>query len=647
MIKKIGRVIFSPSAGVNGYYAQKQAALISQVSLFLAISINSGVIYMKDYSDNTSVWYVLITAEVGFIISYVLSRTKLFKAGGTLCVSVLCLIPLFDVYISNNHDYSSLMTLLIWNVLTILVSSSFFTMKTTMFYSLVNLLTIISFPVFLDDISLLDISVAFIFNIIMPFIILLFSRHKDLIEKNRVQEILGINAQLEDELQKKSDIQKELIYSASHDSLTNLPNRVILENRIQHAIEYMKRHEDKLFAVIFVDLDKFKVVNDTFGHQIGDSYLIDVSRRLSENIREQDMVARLGGDEFVILLEEITHISEVMRILTRLSSSIRTPMEIGGTVFHPSSSLGVYIGKNDTASPEDIIRYADIAMYRAKNDPETNYAFFDQEMLKVVEDRMGMEVDLRSALENDDFRVYYQPIVDTFTKEMVGFEALLRWAHPEKGMISPLDFIPIAEQTGLIVPIGYRVLSKVCQQINEWKIRFPERKSFYISVNLSARQFFDKGFILKLKTIIESFQIDPSMLRFELTESTIIDSTENVKNILDQIQNMGCQILIDDFGTGYSSLSYLHKLPIDILKVDKSFIDQLSCDKINIVNTIISLAHNLGMKVVAEGIEINNQLDLLSSMQCEYVQGYLFSKPLDPADAELFFQNEHLPCYSN
>ncbi len=635
-------LIIKPSYKVSDPIEIKQIILIQQLTLFLTIAVNSGVIYMSRYSTNPRVGIVLLIAEIFFFISYLLARTGFHIIGAVICISTLSLIPMFNVHLSQDLSPGSILILLIWNILTILLSSALLPMSYTIGYSLLNALIIVSFPLLIQEITFHLIFIPLLFNIVSPVTILIITSHIISVEKLQNQEILEINRQLEIELEKKNQMHQKLAYSAYHDSLTDLPNRELLKNRISHAIEYSRRHKDRNYAVIFIDLDGFKGVNDTYGHHYGDHFLIEISKRLMEIIRAQDMVGRLGGDEFVILLEDIADPSEVLTILTRVISAIQEPLKIEGNIFYPTASFGVAMGREDYTNPENIIRNADIAMYRVKKSPsETRYAFFDPFMLESIQSERDLEQDMRHALESNGFTIHYQPIVHTGTKEIAGFEALLRWNHPQKGNISPGEFIPLAEKTGLINPIGYWVLNRVCQQIGTWNERYPDRRDFTVSVNISSRQFQDKGLLDKIRSIFERNETDPSRLKFELTESLLLDKPEMIKTILDPIREMGCQILIDDFGTGFSSLSYLHRLPIDILKVDKSFIQQMNEEKSTIVNTIISLAHSLNMPVIAEGVEQSRQWDLLEKLQCDFIQGFYFSKPVPAEAAEEFIKGSN------
>ena len=462
--------------------------------------------------------------------------------------------------------------------------------------------------------------------------------------ERRVQErtikLKTVVQKLRQEINERQRVQQQLIHDALHDSLTGLPNRNLLIERIEFTIAHAKRNPDYKYGILFIDLDRFKVINDSLGHLIGDQLLIAVSNLLQECVRENDLVARLGGDEFVILLDGIKSIQDATSIGERIQQKMRSPFELESQNIFTSASIGIVIGSTEYSNPADLMRDADIAMYRAKDKGKARYTIFDQTMydetLKLVE----LENSLRFALKRNELTMHYQPIISLDNNHLVGFEALIRWQHPERGAISPVEFIPIAEDTGLILDIGEWLLKEACQQLQTWRQQFasvPQINSLKMSINLASQQLQEPEFIQKLDQILLETGLEGSSLRLEITESVLIEPEGTIQNTLRQIKNRNIKLSIDDFGTGYSSLSYLRRFPIDNLKIDRSFIQQMNFDSENfeIVRLIITLAKTLGMKTISEGVETALQLNQLKGLGCEFAQGYLFSIPLAPKEIEL------------
>ncbi|BAZ46314.1 response regulator receiver modulated diguanylate cyclase/phosphodiesterase [Chondrocystis sp. NIES-4102] len=449
------------------------------------------------------------------------------------------------------------------------------------------------------------------------------------------EQLAATNEQLTQEILERQKAEKRLIQDALYDSLTGLANRTLLMERIDFTLSRAKRNPNYLFALLFIDLDRFKIINDSLGHLVGDKLLIAIAKLLQEGLRDVDTVARLGGDEFVILLDDIHDLKDATKVGDRLQEKLKIPFNFKGQTIVTSASIGIVLSSGGYNNSSQILRDADIAMYRAKEKGKARYEVFDRDMylqtLKVIE----LERDLRLALSKQEFSLHYQPIVSLNKNTLAGFEALLRWHHPRIGLISPKEFIPIAEDTGLISSIGDWVLFQACQQLATWQkdyVHIPEIASLKISVNVVSQQLQEPEFIAKLDDILQQTGLDSSCLRLEITERVLVDSGINTQNTLLEIKKRKIKLSIDDFGTGYSSLSYLRRLPIDNLKIDGSFVEGINKDveDLEIVKTIITLAHILGMDAIAEGVETIEQVRQLRDLGCEFAQGYLFSKPLEP-----------------
>jgi diguanylate cyclase (GGDEF)-like protein/PAS domain S-box-containing protein len=428
--------------------------------------------------------------------------------------------------------------------------------------------------------------------------------------------------------------EEQLLHDAFHDALTGLPNRPLLLDRLGHCLTRARRREGHGFAVLFIDLDRFKLVNDSLGHIAGDRLLVEVARTLKDSLRPGDTVARLGGDEFAVLLDDIDGVQETTAIVARIQSELAAPVAIGGgnEVF-ATASIGIALGSREYAQPEEVVRDADIAMYHAKGLGKSRYAVFDAAMHLGAVSRLQMETDLRHALDRQEFRVFYQPIVCLATGRLTGFEALLRWDRGERGLMEPSKFIPVAEETGLILPIGEWVLREAYRRVSAWMAEFPGRAPRSVSVNLSSRQLAQSGLPEEIARMLREYPAPRPVLHLEVTEGTIIENGEAAEAMLRELKELNVKVDVDDFGTGYSSLSYLHRLPIDNLKIDQSFVRRIGSkgENAEIVRTIVSLAHTLGLEVTAEGVEREEQLEVLRSLGCHHGQGLLFSAPLEDA----------------
>jgi len=447
---------------------------------------------------------------------------------------------------------------------------------------------------------------------------------------------------LHDEMEKRINAEERLIHEALHDPLTNLPNRRLLANRLEHAIQWNKRHIDDQFALLYLDFDRFKIINDSLGHNVGDQLLIEMARRLKVSVRAVDTIARLGGDEFAILLEAFKTADEILTIVKRIQHNLSAPFEAGENSFVMTASLGIVMNLFQYENQEDIMRDVDIAMYSAKLSGRNRFKVFDTSMRAEAENILKLENSMRKAIENGEFRIHYQPIFSLKKQQITGFEALLRWEHPKKGLLHPADFINSAEESGLIVPIGQWVLREACRQMKQWQTQFSMEPPLSISVNLSSRQFAQPDLAGKITAVLEETGLAGASLLLELTETTLIEDIETAATKIEYLQTLGIGVEIDDFGTGYSSLGYLRRLPVNNLKIDRSFISTLGVSKsgIPIIRAIIAMANSLDMKVIAEGIETQEQMNNLIKLDCDFGQGFLLNKPVDGQAAQALIKEQ-------
>jgi diguanylate cyclase (GGDEF)-like protein/PAS domain S-box-containing protein len=428
-------------------------------------------------------------------------------------------------------------------------------------------------------------------------------------------------------------LEEELEYRAFHDPLTGLPNRQLFLDRLGHALARTQRRRGMRVAVLFMDLDGFKVVNDSLGHETGDRLLVAVCERLKGCLRPEDTLARFGGDEFVVLLEDVEGPEEAARMAQRIIEVLRNRFVLEGRELYARASIGIAMGEDRTKDPEDLLRDADTAMYRAKEEGK-GYSVFDPAMYDRVLDRLEAENGLGRAVEQEQFLLHYQPLVSLQTGEVVAVEALVRWEHPERGLLNPDEFVPMAEESGLVIPMGEQVLRAACLRAKEWQERYPHSPPLIMSVNLSARQLSRPDLAETIEAILKETGLEGSYLTLDVTETIYVRALAGDTATLDRLRELGVSIFIDDFGMGYSSLAYLKRLPADALKIDHSFVKGLGEDVEDtaIVHTIIELAHTLGLEVIAEGVETEEQAALLKEMGCDLAQGYHFARPLPPED---------------
>jgi diguanylate cyclase (GGDEF)-like protein/PAS domain S-box-containing protein len=432
------------------------------------------------------------------------------------------------------------------------------------------------------------------------------------------------------DLSEQKATEEKIRHVAHHDALTGLPNRLHLQISLEQALAAAHR-ENAEVALMFIDLDRFKIINDTLGHNIGDGLLVEVARRLKESVRDSDLVARLGGDEFVVALSGHDTANTAAHVAEKILVHLSQPYQIEGNTLHSTPSVGICLYPHDGAGIETLMKNADTAMYHAKSMGRNNFQFFSPEMNQATNDRLLLENSLHQALERGEFEIFYQPQADMQSGALVGAEALIRWRHPERGMVSPLQFIPLAEENGMILPIGAWVLRQVCRQIKDWREQgLPELR---VAVNLSPRQFRQESLVDNVLCCLRECGIPPAALELEITESSVMDDPDAAVLQLRKLSENGLSIAIDDFGTGYSSLSYLKRFPVSKLKIDRSFVMDIPGDANDtaIAIAVIQLARSLGLKTVAEGVETAAQRDFLAAQGCDFLQGYWYGKPLDAA----------------
>lgn len=446
------------------------------------------------------------------------------------------------------------------------------------------------------------------------------------------------------DISSQKQAQEQLQHDAFYDQLTGLPNRSLFIDRLNHAVRRTQRSPESQFAVLFLDLDRFKVVNDSLGHRVGDLLLVQVAERLRSSIRPTDTVARLGGDEFTMLISDVFSLEDVTLVADRILQDMSQRFQIEEHEIFTTTSIGIALSTTEYAFPEDLIRDADIALYQAKALGKARYCLFQPGMHIHAVARLQVENDLRRALERQELCLFLQPIITMESGRLSGFETFVYWQHPTKGLLAPGEFLPIAEETGLIIPLGQWVLSTACLLMHQWQQKFPQSDSTFVSVNLSSSEISHPDLPTVLQTVLEQSGLNPRCLKLEITESLLLNNSEMVLDRLQHIKSLGVQLCIDDFGTGYSALSYLDQFPIDVIKLDRSFILRLeSTENLEIVRTILSLARSLGMKAIAEGVEEASHIARLRSLGCEWGQGYALARPMERHQAFLFLEMQFKP----
>jgi diguanylate cyclase (GGDEF)-like protein len=455
-------------------------------------------------------------------------------------------------------------------------------------------------------------------------------------KNNEIYAVVEIGHDITDHLKIQEELRKQrniLDHQAHHDALTDLPNRILFNDRLEQSIQMANRKNTKV-AVLFLDLDHFKEINDSLGHEVGDKILKTVSKRLKEIIRKEDTIARLGGDEFTMILEELSHSQDASLVASKILESLSKAVQIEENELYISSSIGISIYPDDGLDPQSLLKFADSAMYKAKDEGRNNYQYYSSEMTELAFERIVMETAMRSGIKNEEFIVYYQPQINGLTNQLIGMEALVRWKHPTMGIVSPAKFIPLAESTGLIVELDRYVMKTAMNQVSQWYK--DGLNPGILAMNLAVKQLKQNDFIDTFQSLMKETNCKSEWLELEVTEGQIMSHPEEAIEILQRVSNLGIELAVDDFGTGYSSLAYLKKLPINKLKIDQAFVRGLPEDEedIGISRAVIALAKSLRLRVIAEGVETKEQRDFLVENGCENIQGYFYSKPIPAYEIE-------------
>jgi diguanylate cyclase (GGDEF)-like protein/PAS domain S-box-containing protein len=440
-----------------------------------------------------------------------------------------------------------------------------------------------------------------------------------------------------DDVSNHKRFEEQLLHQSLHDSLTGLPNRALFMDRLSQSITRCSRGKS-FFAVLYLDVDRFKVINDSLGHALGDEFLVQMAGRLRSIIREADTLARMGGDEFAVISEQVLNLSGAINVAERILEEMRKPFVIAGREIYTSVSIGIICCTGPCGAPEEVLRDADLTMYRAKSLGKARFEIFDNKLQEQAIELLTRETEFRRAMARKEFELFYQPIVDLASGQVASLEALVRWRHPKRGLVLPMEFIPIAEENGLILPLGRWVLEEACLRLAELQKKFPKLQPLCMSVNISAKQFMQTDLSIMLKSLLEETGLNPATVELEITESVVMEKGEASIGRLERLKTLGVKLFVDDFGTGYSSLSYLHRFPIDMLKIDKSFITEIDSQggHTEIVRAIAGLGLNLGLGLIAEGVETKAQLEAIRDMGCHRAQGFYFAQPMPVAALDDF-----------
>ncbi len=630
---------------VENLRAQVIERLILIIAL-LMVPITSLIVFI---TPGGGIGNHIYTTSFGYIILFGLRI--LLKQGHTSLVakilsSVFICIPMAMLY-----SLGTVSNLLIaYCILGIIISSFLLSSRMTLIYASITILGSIG----LFCLEMLGIlpqqEQASTSNQIILFVILvlLVTIVFQIESVNRKKLRLAL-AEFQNELTERTRVEKKLSHTVLHDGLTHLPNRSLLKQKINSAIVKSKEDPHNRFALLYLDIDRFKVINDSMGHAVGDQVLIEFGKKIGQGLRSSDTVARLGGDEFVILLNDINSRTDAINVAKRVLESIEVPIRINGKVLNMSTSIGISYNKLQYKNADEVLRDADIAMYQSKDKGKNMFTIYDSRLQQKISNKIELENDFHTALENQEFIVCYQPIIDLQKTTISGFEALVRWQHPKQGLISPMQFIPIAEETGQIQELNMFVLRTAAKQFHTWKESKILNEKANLSVNISAICLETPFYAQKVTKTVQEVGFNPNYLTLEITEGLLISNLERNIQVLEKLQTKGIKVSIDDFGTGYSSLSYLHKLPLNNIKIDKSFVMGMDEDIKNqrIIETIIALAKSLNMKLIAEGIETPEQLQKLQNLNCDYAQGFFFSRALSveqmPDYLAMVYGQDHMP----
>ena len=601
------------------------------VTFFLASILSVVLEWLINGTPRNALW-VLIDAAA-FAIAYWLNRIYNDRTALGLALIAIVFSILYSTIVNQQAEYMEFLVLVV--LLSSLVLSPWLTVLATAGCIAAIPTLAAAVPWFsLED----SIALAFLIGLTgsvatVAAIVQLRDARQIEVQERLLREDRRI---LQEEMEKRVAAEERLIYEALHDPLTNLPNRRLFINRLEHTRERNLRNPDNRFAVIYLDFDRFKVINDSLGHSVGDELLVTLGNRLKTPVRATDTVARMGGDEFAILLEGVQSDAEVHSVLLRITDHLARPFEVAGNSLVLTASLGVVMNPHGYERIDDILRDADFAMYRAKVGGKNQYKIFDIAMRAEADDEMELESGLGRALRDGEFGVQYLPVHSLRTRQVTRFEALVRWDHPERGRLYPSDFLRTAEESGLIIPIGDWLLKEACGQTKRWQDRFVLDPPLAISVNLSRRQFAQPDLVERIAAILKETGLPAGCLSLELAEMTLIEDIDSSVEKINRLHDLGVGVEIDDFGTGYSSLGYLRRLPVSHLKIDRSFISTLgvSDSAVPIIRAIIAMANSLGIEVIAEGIETEEQADSLVELDCAFGQGFFFNKPIDGNVAE-------------